>query len=192
MFGLLVIIIAFAYFLFSIYLIAKFKRHLGFIWASGVGLFMYLIVFWDQIPTLILHKHYCETEAGFWVYKTPEQWAKENPGVLESLRPWPAAKIYGKDKVEYELNGGAVKQYNDRFGYWSKSHANLHGLLLDKHESGIVDTKTFEFIVRYINFRSGPRGAGVIWKSWLNNTCDTARNVVPVRQIAKQLNMGDL
>ena len=171
---------------------AKNRGRRGWVWGSVAAFAMYNLVFWDLIPTLVVHKYYCATEAGFWVYKTPEQWVKENPGVLETLVPWPASKIYGPKKVAFELDGGTVTQYNERFGYWSKSNTNLHGLLLDQHESGIVDAKTKEFLVRYANFRSGPRGAGVIWKSWLNGKCDSPSNVVPIHQIAVQLNMGDL
>lgn len=54
-------------------------------WGIAAGLFMYLLVFWDHIPTLVLHKYYCATKAGFWIYKTPEQWKAENPGVAETL-----------------------------------------------------------------------------------------------------------
>ncbi|MBK7764911.1 MAG: hypothetical protein IPI44_01795 [Sulfuritalea sp.] len=54
-------------------------------WGWGAALVMYLIPFWDWIPTVAVHQYYCATEAGFWVYKTPEQWKKENPGVMETL-----------------------------------------------------------------------------------------------------------
>jgi hypothetical protein len=54
-------------------------------WGWGAALVMYLIPFWDLIPTLVMHQYRCATEAGFWVYKTPEQWVAENPGVLETL-----------------------------------------------------------------------------------------------------------
>ena len=54
-------------------------------WGFAVAFSMYLLVFWDHIPTLLLHKYYCATKAGFWVYKTSEQWKKENPGVAETL-----------------------------------------------------------------------------------------------------------
>ncbi len=46
---------------------------------------MYNLVFWDLIPTKLLHKYYCATEAGILVYKTPGQWITENPGVAETL-----------------------------------------------------------------------------------------------------------
>lgn len=198
MLGLAVLAIFAAYLLISGFVIwlaarwAKKRNHKPWVWGGLAAFLMYNLVFWDLIPTLVMHKYYCATQSGFWVYKTPEQWAKENPGVLETLKPYSRSKIYGDEKVEFDLNGGTVRQYNDRFGYWSKSNTNLHGLLLDQHESGIIDTKTKVLLARYINFRSGPRGAGIIWKSWLNRKCDAPSNVIPVQQIAMQLNMGDL
>ncbi len=55
------------------------------LWGILAAFFMYNLVFWDWIPTLLVHKYYCATEAGFWVYKTPEQWKVENPGIAETL-----------------------------------------------------------------------------------------------------------
>lgn len=167
----------------------------GWKFGAPAALVMYLIVFWDHIPTLILHKYYCETESGFWVYKTPEQWAKENPGVLEMLRPWPTSKIYGKDKVEFDLYGGEVTQFNDRFGLWSKWTSTLNGLLIDRYESGIVDVSSREFIVRSIRFLSGPRGAGIVWKNWLNqdgcNVEVTRKNISIVNSLTIRYRMRE-
>ena len=63
------------------------RRHgrQGWVWGGVAAFAMYNLMFWDLIPTLLIHKYYCATEAGFWVYKTPEEWVKENPGVLETL-----------------------------------------------------------------------------------------------------------
>lgn len=198
MLGLVVLAILAAYLLISGIVIwlaarwAKKRNRKPGVWAGLAAFLMYNLVFWDLIPTLAMHKYYCSTEAGFWVYKTPEQWAKENPGVLETLKPYPRSRIYGDEKVTFEFDGGTVTQYNERFGYWSKSNSSLHGFLLDQHESGVIDVETKELLVRYVNFRSGPRGAGVLWKSWLNGKCDAPGNVTPIQQIAMQLNMGDI
>ncbi len=64
---------------------AKKRGRRGWVWGGVAAFAMYNLVFWDLIPTLAMHKYYCATEAGFWVYKTPEQWVKENPGVAETL-----------------------------------------------------------------------------------------------------------
>lgn len=201
MFALAVLFFAVLYLLLSVLVVwsavrVARKRHIkGWKFGAPAALVMYLIVFWDHIPTLMLHKYYCETEAGFWVYKTPEQWAEENPGVLETLEPWPASKVHGMDKVEFKLKGGEVTQFNDRFGIWSKWSTNLNGLLIDRYENGIIDVKSREFVVRSVRFLSGPRGAGIIWKSWLNqDDCHvevTRKNIAIVNSFTTQFRMRE-
>ncbi len=51
-------------------------------WGWGAALVMYLIPFWDWIPTVAVHQYYCAKDSGFWVYKTLDQWKAENPGVM--------------------------------------------------------------------------------------------------------------
>ena len=66
---------------------AKANNKRPWLWGSLAAFVMYNLVFWDWIPTQIAHKYYCSTQAGFWVYKTPEQWVKENPELTkEDLR----------------------------------------------------------------------------------------------------------
>lgn len=183
MFAIAVLFFTLLYLLLSalvIWTAVKVARRLGVnTWTFGVpvALIMYLIVFWDHIPTLVMHSYYCETEAGFWVYKTPEEWGRENPAELEKLMPWAASRIYGTDKVEFELNGGMVRQYNDRFGLWSfsaKSKASI--LQIGQRESGIVDVETGDYIVYQRDFISGPRNPDTVWKAWLkNDSCSENR-----------------
>lgn len=201
MLGLVVLIIFAAYLLASGIVVwlaarwAKKRNRRPWIWGGLAAFAMYNLVFWDLIPTLAMHKYYCATEAGFWIYKTPEQWAKENPGVLETLKPYPRSKIYGDEKVEFDLNGGTVRQYNDRFGLWSKRRGNLGGLLIDRGESGIVDVKTKEFLVYTVRFQSGPRGAGIVWKSWLNqsscNHDEAVKNAQSLRGIMNKIQIKE-
>lgn len=77
--------------------------------ATAFFLIMYMIPFWDFIPTLVMHKHYCEAEAGLTVYKTLEEWVKENPGALKNLEPY-------QDHVPLTLPIGKGTKMNDRFG----------------------------------------------------------------------------
>ena len=62
------------------------------VWGGLTALIMYLIPFWDWLPTVAMHRYYCEKEAGFWVYKSLEQWKEENPGVMET---WLYADLCG-------------------------------------------------------------------------------------------------
>ena len=54
-------------------------------WGLGAALVMYMIPFWDLLPTIAADQYYCATESGFFVYKTLDQWKEQNSGVIESL-----------------------------------------------------------------------------------------------------------
>lgn len=111
MLGLFFLFAFLIYLLISVWVIAfvvRKARERGIAgWKLGVpaALIMYLLVFWDHIPTLIAHKYYCDKEAGFFVYKTLEEWEKENPGVAETLT-WKrlSDSEYKKGRITYYLN----------------------------------------------------------------------------------------
>lgn len=54
-------------------------------WFTAAGFFMYLLVAWEQIPTYVVGRYYCATQAGITVYKTPGQWLAENYGLENTL-----------------------------------------------------------------------------------------------------------
>jgi len=55
------------------------------VWGFLAGFAMYNLVFWDFIPVYATHAYYCAKLGGLTVYKTPEEWKAENPGVAKSL-----------------------------------------------------------------------------------------------------------
>ena len=117
-------------------------------WGIAAGFLMYLLVFWDHIPTLVLHKHYCATKAGFWVYKTPEQWKAENPGVAETLT-W-------RDSLSRYDQTGVTRGYklNERFVWIDQvEHASILPVRLT--QEAIVDIKTNETMVKRTIVGSG-------------------------------------
>src|SRR5260221_102222 len=89
-------------------------------WGWGAALVMYLIPCWDWIPTVVSQQYYSATEGGFWTYKTPEQWIRENPRMMETLVDnspneypnWPHEDWRGKK----------IASINQRFGMLYKSH----------------------------------------------------------------------
>lgn len=137
-------------------------------WALAGFLLVYLPIFWDWIPTVVAHKYYCATEAGFWVYKTLEQWKQENPGVAETL----VANKGDPHKFEGDMNNYTTTHFQN-------SHFNLivrhNGKFLFnrwRHEQEVVDTKTGEVLARYIDFSTSQerRQAGWSgWKFWLDS-----------------------
>lgn len=111
------------------------------------GLVAFLVMFWpafgDYIPTWWAHKQLCEKEAGFKVYVTPEQWAEENPGVIETLYPYKNHVV--KDGVVFG---------NERIGSEFIMHP-IHNLNVRKKISKIIDTKNGSVLAEYIDFRRG-------------------------------------
>lgn len=131
-------------------------------------LVMYLIPFWDLIPTLVTHKYYCNTQAGLTVYKTPEEWAKENPGVLEALEAY-------EKPIDINLSMGRVSQKNDRFGSLFERYKVGNFSVRSVHWK-IIDVNTGEIVVEDMDFMSGygsfSLGYEGWWKFWLlRNSC---------------------
>lgn len=56
-------------------------------WRIAVFVLMWGLVFWDWLPMEISYRHKCNTEAGFFVLKSLDEWKRENPGVWETLDP---------------------------------------------------------------------------------------------------------
>ena len=90
----------------------------GRAWGTAFAAFfvLWLLVFWDWIPTVAAHKYYCAKEGGFTVYKNLEQWQKENPGVVETLTPYTYVRAKDKDKGFNPLLGLPYKELSPGTG----------------------------------------------------------------------------
>ena len=133
---------------------------------------MYNLVFWDYIPTKIMFHYYCNKEAGVWIYKTVDQWKKENPGIAETLEPYTA-----KNRPDIVFSGDPLHDYT------TKEYLNPRIIVVEnkkgpllfnmfKLKYDIVDVKSGEIIARGINFSSGygsnpfELGSRYGWKSF--------------------------
>ena len=150
--GLLVILAGVVYLLISIYVVrlaANKARQRGLAgWKGGVpaALVMYLLVFWDHIPTLVAREYYCSREAGFTVHKTLDQWKQENPGVAETL-------TY-KHISDSERRGDEyIYHLNQRFDWRNKNERVF--LSLRRADNQIIDVTNGEVLARYVDFSSG-------------------------------------
>ncbi|MDD5058071.1 MAG: hypothetical protein PHQ60_09365 [Sideroxydans sp.] len=131
-------------------------------WGLGVAFVMYNIVFWDWIPTVAVHQYYCEKEAGFWVYKTLDQWKAENPGVMEGLVDNSPNEKYPNWPTE-DWAGKKITSINQRLGILYKDHlssAEESELFLNgwRWKTELVDKKTGEVLARRIDFSTGNGG----------------------------------
>lgn len=123
---------------------------------AGGFLAVYLPVFWDHIPTLIAHQYYCNTKAGFWVYKTPEQWMKENPDVAEGL-PAPLSTGSPTKYDRFDNGYGETFTYllNERFN-WIIAKQDISNMLpIIRTEQQVKDVEKNEVLARYIDYSTG-------------------------------------
>ena len=146
---------------------AKANNKKPWLWGGLAVFVMYSLVFWDLIPTLIAHKYYCDTQAGFWVYKTPEQWMKENSGVL--LEP-SVTKVYkGTDN-----NYVATNSLNHRINLVRKLNRISLWLPIYKSEEYVEDVGTKEILIQREDYFTSNRGSkGFQYLKWTSSkACD--------------------
>ena len=137
-------------------------------WGFAAALILYLIPFWDWIPTVVTHHHYCAKESGFWVYKSFEQWREENPGAFETL--------VKKRGAPPERAGVAAKDFSDTYNLnqrIDKVTSRTGPILMNqwRWEQKVVDGNTNEILARSVDFSSGNGNIGgePPFKFWLQS-----------------------
>jgi hypothetical protein len=139
---------------------AKRRGIAGWKWGFPAALMMYLIVFWDHIPTILLYEHYCQSQAGFWLYKTPEQWMAENPSEAKKIEDAPIPN------EELDANGRWVRRYlNSRFALTRREWRSPI-LPVGIAELVIVDTETGKAMAKESRVDSGVGSLGQGGKDW--------------------------
>lgn len=142
--------------------VAKARGIAGWIFGFPVALVMYHLVFWDWVPTVVMHQYTCSAKAGFWEYKTVDQWKSENPGVIEGLVSNKRSP-YSKD--------GDVQNYtytyylNEQFN-WVVKRSNENILNRWRHEEELVDAINGEVLARYVDFSTVQERKQTGWSGW--------------------------
>lgn len=149
------------------------KKRIKILWFAPVIIWLV----WD-LPTIPLHKYYCATQAGFFVYKTPEQWLKEHPEVTrEELRP------LGKDMTHlWDFPYRPIKS-NDFSALMLNKKIEIKSYLekvsslfpITKHMTHFSEIESKKTLAKQVTFSSGyppamTTGGVVGFKSWLNNS----------------------
>lgn len=181
MIGLIFLAAFVVYLLVSLWLIvvavrsAQARGIAGWKFGAPVAIMMYLLVFWDHVPTMLLHDYECRNKAGLVVYKTAEQWRAEHSDLVNTVQPLKGPKLF-------ETSTGV-------FGYWLndsffRDRQKSEYFLLPVHVflDSIVDARTHEVLVAKTWVGSGysSLGTGHVWtrfKFWVGaTTCDPGRN----------------
>lgn len=101
------------------------------------------------IPPAIAMNSYCD-QSGFWLYKTPEQWKLENPGVAETLT------VIGKsepDRKTGERKMERVFHLNERFD-WVIEASGTNTANVNREVQTVVDRLTNEIMAKRIDFKA--------------------------------------
>lgn len=102
------------------------------------------------IPGLIAMQSYCNN-AGFTLYKSPEQWLLENPGVAETFGETSWGSHTGVRHLD-ENRLVRTTRFNERFELRSEE-ITLNVKNLKKHIGIIVDLKTNEVLAKRLDFK---------------------------------------
>lgn len=139
----------------------------GKAWSVAFAAFfvLWLLVFWDWIPTVAMHQYYCEKEGGFFVYKKLEQWEKDNPGVVATLTPYllkvgdmTSAGVPYREPYEepYPGAGYKVSWFNERIYYRSNLESDItKSFPVHKWTKYLADSKTGAKLAEFVYFTSG-------------------------------------
>lgn len=149
MIGLIYLLFLGGYLLLSVVVVriaaswAKDVGHSPKRWAWVAGIVMYLILFWDLIPTHGLHQYYCATEGGLTIYETLAQWKQENSGVAETLEPIRNPPWIKRGKTTHI-------PLSQRFAL--EITTRKHPFHIREREHTVVDIETGEVLARYADF----------------------------------------
>ena len=118
-------------------------------WPYGMAVILAAVglLFWDWLPMEMSYKNKCENEAGLTVYKTPEQWQQENPGVWETLTPMPWNITNSR-----VVDRGSLRRHklNERFA--QDTYTIRHRFSVLEIRESIIDMKTNIPMVVYVDF----------------------------------------
>lgn len=165
------------------------------VWGASIAFVIYNIVFWDWIPTMVLHKYYCSTQAGFWVYKTVNEWRIEN---VENINKLGSTNNEKYDFPTYEgdvskFSGTEFVNHNIRYNFKHNGPLFIHRWRI---EAELVDINSNEVLAKYVDFSTSQekRQAGWSgWKFWLNTSgcdCMSHRDNGSINEMIQELGGG--
>lgn len=132
----------------------KLNRSVAIACATLAFLSLYLPVFWDFIPTVVAHRHYCAKDAGIVIAKDPQQWVQEHAAEVDELRF--SINDPTTPKTVEQPDGWRRRMLNRRVAMlerWTKIGAPWTSI--ERLELRIVDTQTDATLVSLSDFRSG-------------------------------------
>jgi hypothetical protein len=177
MFGLVVVLIAAAYF-GLMFLTVRFAWRVGlsnggtrrkaFGFASLGFLVVYLPVFWDHIPTLLVHRYQCSKDAGFTAFVDAKQWNAKNAEAVAAVNRLPlrqrAAFVRlpdSEDRFEQTIGFGGLHRT------FSRHERVVPWLPVLRSEQRVADARTGQLLATAIDYSAGSSQSEYL--RWWNN-----------------------
>jgi hypothetical protein len=155
------------------------------------ALVMYNLVFWDFIPVLVNHNNLCKEQGGFWIYKTPEQWFKENPDAIGKKWAKPGESLRTEEIAEGTRHWMSDYIYSESFLDLKYAHA------VSKYKYQLIDARTGEILLQMVDFERGESNfllhadSVTDYKFWLgmgDNGCNTKMRIKFVNNVNEIIN----
>jgi len=163
---------------------AKRRGVAGWKWGLPTLIVLYLLVFWDHVPTLLLHEYECRTRGGIEIFMSPEDLANKSASFTT-----PGWRISSKEASELR-DGPAVDQREARIAsvkhVWTVSNLvpviGISVSLLDRSDEAML--------ARFTYFLAGHRITQdqltqATWKLWLHRgSCDS--DLAPIMRLRRE------
>lgn len=150
----------------------------------------YLLVFWDVVPTAVVHSYLCRTEAGVSILKPADIWAVEHKDEVNAIaRP----KTAGNFRLE-----------DGHSAYWLTSRHYIEFMVVPTsilpvriHHDNVVDATTGEVLLQKRWIASGYRreaSSRATWsefKAWVGLEDCSKRTSEFQREVKRYEELGD-
>ncbi|WP_367155882.1 hypothetical protein [Methylomonas sp. HYX-M1] len=130
------------------------------LWSGFATFIMYNLVFWDLIPTKIAYKYYCDTQAGYTVFKSPTQWFQENSNLpaasLKSSRKKNGIGWSYENRILAKKPWKKVSQINEFIYEDIEFMQHICCFLpINKRSYYVADARNDEKLFEYVTFWTG-------------------------------------
>lgn len=161
--------------------------------ASGfavVGfLVVYLPVFWQLLPTLILYSHYCRKDAGFWARVPAQQWLAAHDAQVREANALPRQQREMTSKSMNLPDGFSRSVYFNGLltSDFKSERLDAWGGIVNRLTWRTADAASGEVLAVAIDYRSGYGDL----RSWLNAESCVSRPPVAVGELVKPITSLD-
>lgn len=184
MFGLIVLFVAVLYF-GLMFVAVRFawrtgrfdggSRSKAFSLAFVAFLIIYLPVFWDHIPTLVVHRYMCAKDAGFTAFVDANVWHEKNAEVVSAVNRLPRKEREASFKLPHKSQG-----FDHYVGFGGllrndyKHESVTSWLTVQRFEQRVADARSGESLAVSIDYRAG-KGSLNDLRRWLEIESCVAR-----------------